>query len=43
MLEAQLAARPFPQLDVISRRFKERDHYNVLPDAFREGLQRLFA
>jgi predicted alpha/beta superfamily hydrolase len=43
LLEAQLAARPFPQLEVISRRFAGRDHYNVLPDAFREGLQRLFA
>lgn len=42
-LESQLAARPFPQLEVISRRFHRRDHYNVLPDAFREGLQRLFA
>ncbi len=43
LLEAQLAARPFLQLEVISRRFADRDHYNVLPDAFREGLQRLFA
>ncbi|HTX64399.1 MAG TPA: alpha/beta hydrolase-fold protein [Opitutaceae bacterium] len=38
MLEAQLAAHPFPQLEVNSRRFRGRDHYNVLPDAFREGL-----
>ena len=43
MLEAQLAARPFPQLEVISRHFAGHDHYNVLPVAFREGLQRLFA
>ncbi len=43
MLEAQLAAQPFPQLEVISRHFPGRDHYNVLPDAFREGLQQLFA
>ena len=43
MLEAQLAAQPFPQLQVISRRFSGRDHYNVLPDAFREGLRDLFA
>lgn len=43
MLESQLAARPFSQLEVISRRFPKHDHYNVLPDAFREGLQRLFA
>jgi uncharacterized protein len=43
LLEAQLTAQPFPQLEVISRRFPGRDHYNVLPDAFREGLRRLFA
>jgi predicted alpha/beta superfamily hydrolase len=43
VLESQLAARPFPQLEVISRRFAGRDHYNVLRDAFREGLQWLFA
>ncbi len=43
LLEDQLAARPFPGLEVISRWFARRDHYNVLPDAFREGLQRLFA
>jgi hypothetical protein len=43
MLEAQLTAQPFPQLEVISRRFPGRDHYNVLPDAFREGLRQLFA
>jgi predicted alpha/beta superfamily hydrolase len=42
MLEAQLAARPFPQLAVSSRRFAGRDHYNVLPDAFTAGLQALF-
>ena len=43
LLEDQLAARPLPQLEVISRRLAERDHYSALPDAFREGLQRLFA
>ena len=43
LLEDQLAARPFPRLEVISRRFAGRDHYNALPDAFREGLQALFA
>jgi predicted alpha/beta superfamily hydrolase len=40
--ETQLAARPFPKLEVISRRFPERDHYNVLPVAFRAGLEALF-
>ena len=43
LLERQLAARPFPQLEVISRRFAGRDHYTVLPDAFGEGLRALFA
>jgi hypothetical protein len=42
MLERQLAARPFPQLEVISRRFLRRDHYTVLPEAFSEGLQALY-
>jgi hypothetical protein len=43
LLEEQLAARPFPQLEIISRRFPRRDHYDVLPDAFRAGLTALFA
>ena len=43
MLENQLAARPFPKLEVISRQFSGRDHYNVLPDSFAEGLMRLYA
>jgi hypothetical protein len=42
LLEDQLAALPFPQLEVISRRFPDRDHYKVLPDAFRAGLVALF-
>jgi predicted alpha/beta superfamily hydrolase len=42
LLEQQLAARPFPQLDIVSQRFAQRDHYNVLPDAFRAGLKALF-
>lgn len=42
LLEDQLAALPFPQLEVVSRRFPQRDHYNVLPDAFRTGLRELF-
>jgi predicted alpha/beta superfamily hydrolase len=42
LLEDQLAAAPFPELEVISRRFPGRDHYNVLPDAFRAGLGALF-
>ncbi len=43
MLEDQLAARPLAGLEVISRRFPGRDHYNVLPDAFGQGLRALFA
>jgi predicted alpha/beta superfamily hydrolase len=42
MLEAQLTAQPFPRLEVISRHFSGRDHYNVLPRAFVDGLQTLF-
>lgn len=41
-LERQLAAKPFRGLRVTSRRFAQRDHYNVLPDAFRAGLIDLF-
>jgi len=41
-LEDQLHALPFPELEIISRRFPQRDHYNVLPDAFRAGLHALF-
>lgn len=43
LFEQQLSARPFRQLEVISRRFSGRDHYNVLPCSFGEGLQRLYA
>jgi predicted alpha/beta superfamily hydrolase len=43
LFENQLAARPFPQLEVISRRFSGRDHYNAMPGSFAEGLQRLYA
>lgn len=43
MLENQLAARPFPKLEVINRRFAGRDHYNVLPESFSEGLRQLFS
>lgn len=43
LLEKQLAAHPFPQLDVTSQRFAGRNHFDVLPDAFRAGLAALFA
>jgi len=42
LLEQQLAAQPFPGLEIVSRRFARRDHYTALPDAFREGLAALF-
>ncbi len=42
LLEDQLAAQPFAGLQLISRRFPGRDHYNVLTDAFGEGLVALF-
>lgn len=41
-LEHQLAAKPFRGLRVASHRFPGRNHYNVLPDAFRAGLIELF-
>ncbi len=42
LLEDQLAALPFPQLEVVSRRHPGRNHFDVLPDAFRVGLATLF-
>lgn len=40
--EDQLNANPFPELEVVSQRFRGRNHYNVLPDAFGAGLRALF-
>ncbi|ATC62944.1 esterase [Nibricoccus aquaticus] len=42
LLEQQLKARPFSQLDLTTRRFPRRNHFNVLPDAFHSGLVTLF-
>lgn len=42
LLERQLAEHPFTDLCVTSRRFLRRNHFNVLPDAFRAGLVALF-
>ncbi len=42
MFEQQLAAQPFPELEVITQRLPGRDHYNVLEEAFRAGLGALF-
>jgi predicted alpha/beta superfamily hydrolase len=38
LLEKQLTEKPFPELDVTVRIFAHRNHFNVLPDAFRAGL-----
>lgn len=42
LLEEQLAAQPFSGLDWQVRRFAGRDHYTVLPEAFRAGLLALY-
>jgi len=42
LLEDALAKRPYAGLTVIKRRFVQRDHYNVLPDAFAAGLVALY-
>lgn len=42
LLERQLATKPFAGLEIISRRFPKKDHYNVVPLAFETGLAELF-
>ena len=42
LLEQQLAAQPFASLEIVSRRFPRKNHYNVLPVAFETGLTALF-
>lgn len=42
LLERQLAKKPFHGLEVTSQRFAGKNHYNVLPAAFRAGLLALF-
>jgi predicted alpha/beta superfamily hydrolase len=42
LLEQQLRDQPFVGLQVTSRRFPDRNHFNALPDAFRTGLTALF-
>ncbi|MDD3178852.1 MAG: alpha/beta hydrolase-fold protein [Opitutaceae bacterium] len=41
-LQRQLKAHPFAQLEVVSRRFAGKGHYDALQVAFREGLRVLF-
>ena len=42
LLEAQLKKRPFAELEVRSKQFPRRNHFNVLPDAFSAGFETLF-
>ncbi|MBL9207791.1 MAG: alpha/beta hydrolase [Opitutaceae bacterium] len=42
LLEEQLRHRPYQFLDMVRARYPGRDHYNVVPLAFREGLKALF-
>jgi uncharacterized protein len=42
LLEQQLRTRPFEKLEITSRRFPRRNHFNVIPDAFHDGLVSLF-
>lgn len=41
LLEKQLAQQPFAGLRITTQRFPGRNHFNVLPDAFRAGLSAL--
>lgn len=38
LLETQLAAQPFEKLQIISRRFPRKNHFNVLGLAFQTGM-----
>jgi predicted alpha/beta superfamily hydrolase len=42
LLEQRLGQHPFTGLKFTSHRFPARNHFNVLPDAFRLGLAELF-
>lgn len=42
LLEKQLAEKPLAGLEIVSQRFAGRDHFNVIPDAFRAGLKALW-
>jgi len=43
LLEQQLTTNPFDGLELTIRRFPQRDHYNVIVEALREGMLKLFA
>lgn len=42
LFESQLNGHPYRGLEVSSKRFPGRDHYNVLADAYTEGLKFLY-
>jgi hypothetical protein len=42
LLEQQLAAHPFDQLELIQKRYPDKDHYNAIEPAFEDGLRALF-
>lgn len=42
LLEQQLAEKPFRALEIVSRRFPRKNHFNVVPLAFETGLADLF-
>lgn len=42
LLEEQLAARPFDQLEFTQKRYLDKDHYNAIEPAFEDGLSVLF-
>ena len=42
LLEAQLTAKPFTGLEIFSRRFPRKNHFNVLPVAHQTGIETLF-
>jgi predicted alpha/beta superfamily hydrolase len=42
LLKQLLVDQPFKGLDVISHSFADKDHYNVLPEAFQAGLTALY-
>ena len=42
LLQEDLRQKPFKGLDVIFETFADKDHYNVLPEAFQAGLTALY-
>jgi len=42
LLEAELTARPFEQLELIQKRYPKQDHYTAIDPAFEDGLAALF-